>query len=61
VATSYLSSCVDRGCTVGDFSIDVSSAISIYDSYCGGNGYGAMGNSPAATTAVAGGANHGGE
>jgi len=61
VATSYLSSCVDKGCTVGDFSIDVSSAISIYDSYCQGNGFAAMGNSPAATTAAAGGPTGGGE
>lgn len=61
VATSYLSSCVDKGCTVGDSSIDVSSAISIYDSYCQGNGFAAMGNAPAATTAVGAGATGGGE
>lgn len=50
VATSYLSSCVNKGCTVGDSSIDISSAISIYGSYCSANGFVVDANAPAATT-----------
>jgi hypothetical protein len=48
VAESYLTSCVKSLCTVGDPSIDVSSAGSIYRYYCSSNGYPV--NVPAATT-----------
>jgi hypothetical protein len=34
VAESFLASCVKNACTVGDSSIDISSAGSIYSSYC---------------------------
>jgi len=36
VAESYLTSCVKSACTVGDSSIDISSAGSIYNYYCSG-------------------------
>jgi hypothetical protein len=39
VAQSYVSSCVKSKCTVGDSDIDISSAVSIYDSYCVANGF----------------------
>jgi hypothetical protein len=48
VAESYLTSCVKSQCTVGDSSIDISSAGSIYRSYCSSNGYPI--NVPATTT-----------
>ncbi|RLM00031.1 hypothetical protein CFD26_107873 [Aspergillus turcosus] len=39
IATSYLYTCVSKGCTRGDSSIDISSATSLYDSYCSNLGY----------------------
>lgn len=39
VAQSYLTSCVSAQCTVGDSSIDISSAGSIYNYYCSSNGF----------------------
>lgn len=39
VAQSYLTSCVKSLCTVGDPSVDISSAGSIYRYYCSSNGY----------------------
>jgi len=48
VAESYLTSCVKSLCTVGDPSIHVSSAASIYRYYCSSNGYPV--NVPATTT-----------
>ena len=48
VALSWLTSCVESLCTVGDTSIDVSSAGSIYTSYCTARGYTAA---PAAASA----------
>jgi hypothetical protein len=38
-AESFLTSCVKSACTVGDSSIDISSAGSIYDYYCTSLGY----------------------
>jgi hypothetical protein len=46
VAQNYLSTCVLSHCTVGDSSIDMSSAVSIYNSYCSAKGF-----VPATTTA----------
>ena len=39
VAESYLTSCVKSKCTIGDSSIDISSAGSIYNYYCSSKGY----------------------
>lgn len=39
VAESYLTSCVQNSCTVGDSSIDMSSAGSIYNYYCSSQGF----------------------
>ena len=39
VAQSYVSQCVKTRCTIGDSEIDISSAVSIYDSYCVANGF----------------------
>jgi hypothetical protein len=39
VAESFLTSCVKNACTVGDSSIDISSAGSIYDLYCSSQGF----------------------
>jgi hypothetical protein len=39
MAESFLTSCVKSGCTVGDSSIDISSAGSIYIDYCSSQGY----------------------
>ena len=39
VALSYITSCVSAWCTVGDSSIDISSAGSIYKYYCSSNGF----------------------
>jgi hypothetical protein len=52
VAKSYLTSCVKAGCTVGDSSIDIASAGSIYDYYCSSLGFPV--NLPASTTAQSG-------
>jgi hypothetical protein len=49
VASRYLSSCVLQKCTVGDSSIDMSSALGLYDTYCWAKGF-----VPATTTASAG-------
>lgn len=38
-AESYITSCVKAGCTVGDSSIDISSAGSIYNYYCSSLGF----------------------
>lgn len=38
-AESFLTSCVSKSCTVGDSSIDVSSAGSIYENYCSSKGF----------------------
>lgn len=48
VAQSYLTSCIKSLCTVGDPSVDISSAASIYGYYCSSNGYPV--NVPATTT-----------
>jgi hypothetical protein len=48
VAESFLTSCVKNACTVGDSSIDISSAGSIYDDYCSSQGFPV--NMPATTT-----------
>ena len=47
-AESYITACVKTSCTVGDSSIDISSAGSIYNSYCSSKGFPV--NAPAATT-----------
>ena len=39
VAESFLTSCVKSACTVGDASIDISNAGSIYDYYCSSQGF----------------------
>jgi hypothetical protein len=39
VAQSYVSQCVKTRCTIGNSEIDISSAVSIYDSYCVANGF----------------------
>jgi hypothetical protein len=39
VAESFLTACVKSACTVGDSSIDISSAGSIYDYYCSSLGF----------------------
>jgi len=38
-ASRYLSSCVMQKCTVGDSSVDMSSAIGLYDTYCWAKGF----------------------
>jgi hypothetical protein len=48
VAESFLTSCVASSCTIGDSSMDISSAGSIYDYYCSSEGFPV--NMPAATT-----------
>ncbi|PMD38761.1 hypothetical protein L207DRAFT_530231 [Hyaloscypha variabilis F] len=48
VAESFLTSCVQSSCTVGDSSIDISSAGSIYLEYCSSQGFPI--NVPASTT-----------
>jgi hypothetical protein len=48
IAESFLTSCVKSACTAGDSLIDISSAGSIYDSYCSSEGFPV--NVPAATT-----------
>ncbi|PMD49106.1 uncharacterized protein K444DRAFT_671109 [Hyaloscypha bicolor E] len=48
IAESFLTSCVKSGCTVGDSSIDISSAGSIYIDYCSSQGFPV--NVPASTT-----------
>ncbi len=45
-ATSYLYTCVSKGCTHGDPALDISSATSIYNAHCLKQGY-----TPATTTA----------
>jgi hypothetical protein len=42
VATSFLSSCISAGCTVGDQQIDVSSGVGVYTGYCSSLGYGVV-------------------
>ncbi|PVH85218.1 hypothetical protein DL98DRAFT_583813 [Cadophora sp. DSE1049] len=37
-ANSYLSSCIKSACTVGDVSIDIASAVGLYNGYCTSNG-----------------------
>lgn len=39
VAESYLTSCVSNACAVGNSSIDISSAVSIYEYYCSSKGF----------------------
>jgi hypothetical protein len=39
IAQSYITACVKDGCTVGDSSIDISSAGSIYNYYCSSQGF----------------------
>lgn len=39
VANSYLTGCVKSACTIGDYSIDLSSAAGLYNGYCNGLGY----------------------
>lgn len=38
-ANKHLSTCCDAACTVGPSNGDITSAISVYDSYCLANGY----------------------
>jgi hypothetical protein len=52
VAEAYLTSCVKNRCSVGDSSIDISSAGSIYENYCSSKGFPV--NVPATTTPPAG-------
>lgn len=47
-AEAYITSCVKSACTVGDSSIDISSAGSIYEYYCSSKGFPI--NVPATTT-----------
>jgi hypothetical protein len=47
-AEAYITSCVKSACTVGDSSIDISSAGSIYNYYCSSKGF--LVNVPATTT-----------
>ena len=42
VATSFLSSCISAGCTVGEQQIDVNSGVGIYTGYCSSLGYGVV-------------------
>ncbi|KAL6706651.1 hypothetical protein ACN47E_005193 [Coniothyrium glycines] len=53
-AQEYLEACVSASCSVGDVSVDVSSATSIYSRYCAEKGYvaAAPANVPATTTAT---------
>jgi hypothetical protein len=53
-AQQYITSCVNSKCTIGDSSIDLSSAVSIYDFYCSSKGF--LVNVPASTTAAGNGA-----
>lgn len=46
-AVSYLSSCIKKQCTVGDYHIDMSAGVAVYTNYCLGLGY-----IPATTTTV---------
>ena len=39
VASRYLSSCVMQKCTVGDASVDMKTAIGLYDTYCWAKGF----------------------
>jgi hypothetical protein len=50
VATSYLSSCIKKACTIGDPLIDINSGVSIYEGYCTSLGYLAAPANVAATT-----------
>lgn len=52
VAESFLTSCVKSACTVGDSSIDISSAGSIYNYYCSSLGF--PSTVPATTTTPGG-------
>jgi hypothetical protein len=57
IAESFLTSCVKSGCTVGDSSIDISSAGSIYIDYCSSQGFpvhvpASTTDNPQATTTV---------
>ena len=59
IANSYISSCIKSHCTKGDYKIDLWSASSIYNGYCGAIGYVATATTtvintapPVATTAV---------
>ncbi|KAK3994300.1 hypothetical protein QBC44DRAFT_392820 [Cladorrhinum sp. PSN332] len=55
-ASKYLSTCCDAYCTVGPATGDISTVISLYNSYCVSNGYEvtAAVAAPAKTTAAAG-------
>jgi hypothetical protein len=60
VANSHLTTCVKSACTIGDYSIDLSAASSLYNGYCNNLGYylattttvGAMATPTAAPTFV---------
>jgi hypothetical protein len=39
IATSYLSKCVSKSCSLGDNANDITSATNLYDDYCTGLGY----------------------
>lgn len=39
IATSYIYTCVSKGCTRGDSSLDITSATNLYNSYCTSLGY----------------------
>jgi hypothetical protein len=52
LATSALSSCVSKSCSVGGWEGDYSSAESFYTSYCQGAGFTAGVNGPADTVAT---------
>jgi hypothetical protein len=49
-ATAFLSSCINAGCSSGDASYEITSAISIYDNYCLTAGYTLPGAAAVATT-----------
>ncbi|OHX00334.1 hypothetical protein CSPAE12_00946 [Colletotrichum incanum] len=49
-ATSYISSCISKGCSkVDNWSVDLKSMLSLYDSYCG-TANAAVADAPATTT-----------
>ncbi|KIW92079.1 uncharacterized protein Z519_07063 [Cladophialophora bantiana CBS 173.52] len=52
-AESFLTSCIQESCTVGDTSVNIAAAVSIYGGYCTSLGYTALpANNVAETTAV---------
>jgi hypothetical protein len=53
VAQSYLSTCVSSGCSaLGGYTVDLSSALALYSSYCAGEGYSAPHTAPTSVLAT---------